>query len=319
MTDRVSKNIIIHRGEDVKQRFIILQKKWMVKKELTFLEELVLAERRQLKPIDKEIVWNGSRTCDGFDKKIFRIDILGNIVIKNIKYNNNSVTKKFACEYEHIISYSHGGETTIENIGLLNAGINRSTGDNECFSYTYLKLLGYNSEFGITPELLKAKLHNLHETCQEYDLYFKQEYGVWTIKNYNYYDENKCRFPIPKKPLKDNDEILNYCNKVIHDLSKDDENDIVKILIPIVCVVAGIVIIGSTLYGGILFFQNRQITISNELKKQEEDKKIYNDIKERMNDEPQHFKLPTKDELLIYIQQQDIERENEVLLLKASY
>jgi len=151
---------------------------------------------------DKEIVWNNSKSHSNFDKALFRIDILGNIGIKNICYNNNFYNKYFAIEYEHFISYNHYGKTSKSNTCILNAGVNRSKGAKPLYEYNFEEYNGLSCLYGVSAEdLLKELKDDLHNTCKKYNLHFKKKNGVWTLlKNpngkYKEYTNEYLNFPV---------------------------------------------------------------------------------------------------------------------------
>lgn len=111
-----------------------------IKKSMIGEENLVLDKRRNVNNKEKDEIWNNSKTHHQLDSDIFRLDILGNVIIKNIKYSKNNANKIFAGEYEHILSHSKGGKSNTENVCLLNAGINRSKSNNELYTLKYYEM-----------------------------------------------------------------------------------------------------------------------------------------------------------------------------------
>jgi hypothetical protein len=159
-----------------------------IKKSMIGEENLVLDKRRNVNGKEKDEIWNNSKTHNQLDPNIFRLDVLGNVIIKNIKYSNNTANKIFAGEYEHILSHSKGGKSNIENVCLLNAGINRSKSNNELYTLKYYEMKGLCNEYGMNVNDLLFKLkYEQHEFCEEYDLYFEKVNGIFTTKVYNTY------------------------------------------------------------------------------------------------------------------------------------
>lgn len=151
--------------------------------------------KRNLSWKEKNIVWNKAKTHYNFDYNIFRLDIIGNLGIKGICYNNNcSYNKYFAIEYEHYVSHSNNGRTDINNVCILNAGINRSKGKKEIYKHNYEEFYGLKYLYGVSPEnLLKDLQYSLHETCLKYNLYFIKYTHYWTLErreNGKYADYN---------------------------------------------------------------------------------------------------------------------------------
>ena len=164
-------------------------------KEIIPDRELHIDKKRQVNNVEKEQIWNSSETHPDFNGDYFRIDFLGNVCIKNIKYSKNNTNKVFACEYEHVISHSHGGQSTIDNVVLLNAGINRATKANECYKLNFYEANGYNKVHGMKfNELLKKLQYDLHGTCEEYNLTFTKKNKKWIISDYYYNGIHKPMF-----------------------------------------------------------------------------------------------------------------------------
>jgi hypothetical protein len=152
---------------------------------------------------DKEFVWNNSEKHPNFDHSIFRIDIIGNIVIKGICYNTNPYNRCFVVEYEHFISHSKGGKTSKSNTCILNAGINKSKGDKPLYEHNFEEYNGLKYYYGVSPgDLLEELEYNLHNTCKKYNLLFKKKRGFWTlVKNHNkdgykFYNDEYLNFPV---------------------------------------------------------------------------------------------------------------------------
>lgn len=189
------KNSKIHVNRN---RFIIECNK--IIKQLQKRTEIVLDPKRQVNNADKESIWNESKNIKHFDYNIFKKDILGNVVIKNIQYNNNKFNKEFAAEFEHFVAYSDGGESSKDNVCLLNAGINRSKKQKGIYHLNYYEKDGLNANFGVSPKQLLTELnYDLHNTCKEYNLHFTMKNNYWTIlknnKNYKKYNDEYKNFP----------------------------------------------------------------------------------------------------------------------------
>lgn len=140
--------------------------------------------KRQISTRDKEIVWVRSETSPCFDESIFRCDPYGSIAVKGLHFGNTSNTqKKFVYDYEHIVSHSENGRSVIENICILNAGINRSKGPKPLTQVNFYEFQGFVKVKSITfDDLLKDLERNLHSCCNHYDLYFyKNNQGKWSL------------------------------------------------------------------------------------------------------------------------------------------
>lgn len=139
--------------------------------------------KRSLTYKQKSIVWDKSKKHYNFDYNLFRVDIIGNLGIKSICYNNNTYNKCFAIEYEHFISHSNNGRTDINNVCILNAGINRSKGQKEIYKHNYEEYHGLKALHGVSPDaLLKDLEYTLHDTCKKYNLYFIKINHYWTLE-----------------------------------------------------------------------------------------------------------------------------------------
>jgi hypothetical protein len=72
----------------------------------------------------KEQCWNRATKIDGRHPDRWRFDAAGNPVLKALKGCSGSLCH----EYDHIVPYSKGGETTIRNCQVLQSFANRSKG-----------------------------------------------------------------------------------------------------------------------------------------------------------------------------------------------
>jgi hypothetical protein len=148
------------------------------------IENIVIDKKRNVNESEKLFIWNKSIDHPNLDPKSFRIDVLGNVIIKNIKYTKINNNKVFAGEYEHIQSHSFGGRSNTENVCLLNAGINRSKSNKQLFKLNYNEVNGSCRIHGMTANVLLEKLdYQLHATCSYYNLHFQQLNGIWTVSN----------------------------------------------------------------------------------------------------------------------------------------
>jgi hypothetical protein len=158
--------------------------------------------KRQISYAEKEYVWNQSISHNSFNSEIFRCDPLGAVAIKYLTYKNTSVQqRKFAYEYEHIVSHSQFGKSVPQNICILNAGINRSKGKKPMTDVQFYEFKGLVSHYALTfDELLDFLEDDLHGTCEYYNLYFyKNNQAKWSIhKTGNTYQKYNSSYK-PKK------------------------------------------------------------------------------------------------------------------------
>jgi hypothetical protein len=159
-----------------------------IQKSIKGQENLVIDKKRNVNSKEKENIWNNCKTHNQLDPDIFRLDVLGNVIIKDIKYYKNNPNKIFAGEYEHILSHSKGGKSDTNNVCLLNAGINRSKSNNELYTLKFYEMKGLCSVYGMNAnQLLYLLRYEHHEFCEKYDLYFQNVNGIFTTKVYNPY------------------------------------------------------------------------------------------------------------------------------------
>ena len=93
----------------------------------------------------KEKCWNESPIISNRDPNRWRLDALGNPVMKALR----GLQGIFAHEYDHIFPYSLGGTSTLDNCQILQTSINRKKG-NQFFSNNIL--MGFKQPI---PESLK--------------------------------------------------------------------------------------------------------------------------------------------------------------------
>ncbi len=97
-------------------------------------------------PFDvKEKCWNNSPIISNRDPNRWRLDALGNPVMKSLR----GFQGIFCHEYDHIFPYSKGGTSTLDNCQILQTNINRVKGNGY---YTKDELKKFNIKF---PEKLK--------------------------------------------------------------------------------------------------------------------------------------------------------------------
>ena len=180
-------------------------------------------------------LWQEANTNESFDSEVFREDLFGCLVVKGISYSGKeNKRKKLAYDLEHIISHSNFGKTVIENGALLNAGINRSKGDKECYIINMNEYFGLKTRYAILPEDLLQELEfSLHDTCVKYNLVFVKNLNTWTLdKNnsggYSNYDD---RYEIIQEETLSDEETLNGGES--EDLEDQEESKISPFLIAV--------------------------------------------------------------------------------------
>ena len=193
------------------------KKSWRLKtkalqKQLKNDNEFIIYKRKQISKSEKSEIWDISKTNQSFDSRMFRQDILNNVIIKHIRYTLDNENKVFAGEYEHFISHSNGGESSPDNICLLNAGINRSKGSKEVFKLDFYEKEGLQTNFGMSfNRLLELLNSNLHNTCKKYNLIFILIGDIWSIKTenggYMPYNDHYHTFPM-NVTIKDSSDLL---------------------------------------------------------------------------------------------------------------
>ena len=153
-------------------------------------------KKRILSKKDKRQVWENAEKDLRFDTKMFRIDIMGCLVSHKTKYNGNKtfpLRRMLAAEYEHYISYSQGGPTTIENTVLLGAQNNRKKGSKPLFEFLKTEYAYLQYRNGISANRLYEDLErNPRQVCIDYGLYFIKVKGTfWTVKEDCYSNQYK--------------------------------------------------------------------------------------------------------------------------------
>lgn len=138
--------------------------------------------RKTIPRLDKLQLWEDCEVHEKFDETCIRRDILGNIVIKYITYNKNEDNRKFAFEYEHLISHADNGTTNTKNLCVLNAGINRKKKAVNLDRLTFSRTYEYCRENGIRFSTIVSELENdIHEACRKYNLLFIEQNGKYTL------------------------------------------------------------------------------------------------------------------------------------------
>jgi hypothetical protein len=160
-----------------------------IKNKINVNETFIIDPKRNVNKNEKQSIWNNSNKHELLDPDVFRIDVLGNVIIKSIKYEKCNSNRIFAGEYEHLVSHSHGGQSDTQNVCLLNAGINRSKSNSELYTLKYNEMLGLCSRYGMSARVLLEKLrYDQEDFCNEYNLYFEKINGIWTTKVHNKYN-----------------------------------------------------------------------------------------------------------------------------------
>lgn len=162
-------------------------KKYTLKNNLLNKEKLQLLSTHEKKFIsndDKENLWADAYISDSFDENIFRLDILGNLIVKNMSYNNsNNEQKKFAYELEQV---KNSQDTCFINTGILSIlDIHLKCQLDSLKLLHNVNLLREHIiyEYIIQEHHLLYDLENdLHNTCIKYNLLFgKNINDKWTI------------------------------------------------------------------------------------------------------------------------------------------
>lgn len=84
----------------------------------------------------KEECWKKARIVPTRDPSRFRYDSAGNIVCKNLTGCNGLLCH----EYDHIVPYSQGGRTELDNCQILQTRANHSKSDSRDMSQTELSM-----------------------------------------------------------------------------------------------------------------------------------------------------------------------------------
>ena len=159
------------------------------------IEPVIIDSRRILSKNGKRQVWENAEKDLRFDTKMFRIDFVGCLVSYKTRYNKNEnhLQKMLAVEYEHYISHSLGGPTTIENTVLLGAQNNRRKGARPLYKFLKTEYAYLQYRNGISANRLYEDLErNPHQVCIDYGLYFYKVKGTfWTVKEDCYSNQYK--------------------------------------------------------------------------------------------------------------------------------
>ena len=128
-------------------------------------------------PFDvKEKCWNNSPIISNRDPNRWRLDALGNPVMKSLR----GFQGIFCHEYDHIFPYSLGGTSTLDNCQILQTNINRKKG-NQFYSNEMLK--GFKQK--IPESLKKIGINNIDNKLM--DIAEELVYGNINIFIYNKY------------------------------------------------------------------------------------------------------------------------------------
>jgi hypothetical protein len=143
--------------------------------------------KRQVNKKQKEQIFNEAKTHDLLDPDHIRLDMMGNVVVKDIPYNRNpnEHQRKLALEYEHILPHAEGGRTNERNIGLLNAGVNRCKGKHGFKDLSSENIIDLGKKKCISPESFIKEFKNLgvDHVVNKYDLpFYTNENGVIGLK-----------------------------------------------------------------------------------------------------------------------------------------
>lgn len=76
-------------------------------------------------PKQKEECWNMAAKIEGRNEKRWRMDIVGNPVLKALRGCNGPLCH----EYDHILPHSKGGDTMLNNCQILQTRVNRVKGN----------------------------------------------------------------------------------------------------------------------------------------------------------------------------------------------
>jgi 5-methylcytosine-specific restriction endonuclease McrA len=237
-------------------------------KTINSFENLPIDSKRNIGKNDKNIVWELCTKIAGLDPNVFRLDVLGNLVIRGIKYTKNNANRVFALEYEHLKSYSLGGQSIINNIVILVAGINKVKGARELIKYNRNEMSGLSARHGITPEYLLEQLeNNFTKTCEKYNLDFKKIGDMITVDPTISYNQIKATNEIANKVLEVKVvaetalaplvEVTNAISKTIQeklaeeivvlnlqvDKARKERNDIIKVVLVTAVVISTVVVV----------------------------------------------------------------------------
>ncbi|XP_015689779.2 uncharacterized protein LOC102699489 [Oryza brachyantha] len=83
------------------------------------------SEPRSFPYVVKQQCWEKAERVDGRDPERWRRDALGNVVFRKLVGCPGCLCH----DYDHIVPYSKGGKSTLENCQLLQATVNRSKGN----------------------------------------------------------------------------------------------------------------------------------------------------------------------------------------------
>lgn len=159
------------------------QKLIEIQKETTKIDENGNIEKHKKRIFDnkqKKEIFDNAKEYKQFDTDTMKVDLTGFIVIKDIVVIDTQ-RKDVSCEYEHIHSHNQGGQTEIENAGLLQSKLNRSKGDTPLYGINYNELKELKKKCGgIKPKYLLHGLENDYDnTCKKINLFFEKVGKKW--------------------------------------------------------------------------------------------------------------------------------------------
>lgn len=91
----------------------------------------------------KQQCWDRSGTVYGRDPQRWRIDALGNPVIHGLK----GCMGKYCHEYDHILPYSKGGHSIVQNCQVLQTTVNRGKGNKTDCTFAELRAMNPVKQF----------------------------------------------------------------------------------------------------------------------------------------------------------------------------
>ncbi|WCJ35898.1 HNH endonuclease domain-containing protein [Euphorbia peplus] len=96
----------------------------------------------------KKVCWEKAQTVAGRHPERWRRDAAGNVVCKRLCNCNGCL----CFQYDHIVPFSKGGESTAENCQILQTRVNSYKSDKDGLNETHLK--GYSCDLSFTDKEL---------------------------------------------------------------------------------------------------------------------------------------------------------------------
>jgi hypothetical protein len=196
-------------------------------------------QKRTLKPKEKEIVWQDAEPVDGCDPNSIRLDIIGCVVIKYLRYSRNNPNNKFAFDYEHIAPHIIGGPTTPINNCLLISWFNMSKGPKPLYEISDETMKDVIKNHGVLPkDFLKEVTDNgIDYISKKYNLLFE------------YNEKNQIR-PVVSGTTKSGKNIYAVFSENIEEAAKNiDWESGVKTVVITVIVIVGVVVVVTIIVG----------------------------------------------------------------------